>query len=245
MCSGSLAPPLSPVPNGRSVRSSGGGSVISSRGGRPESRSHGLTGRREFWSLELEVDRFTLVPRPETERLVEAVLAALGEMSETEGGGRIRVADLGTGCGALAIAIVREADGADVVATEIDPEALAVARRNARRLAPGRVELRLGSWCESSRIRRVLHHREQSSVHSGGRPAPSGGRHPARAPPCTRRGKRRARRDPGGRRRGRAVSLPEWTAARRAWCGPGRRGSARVPGGGFQAASDLAGPRRP
>ena len=132
--------PVGPVERGRF------GDLVARRAaGEPLAR---LTGRREFWSLELEVDRFTLVPRPETERLVEAVLAALGEMSETEGGGRIRVADLGTGCGALAIAIVREADGADVVATEIDPEALAVARRNARRLAPGRVELRLGSWCD-------------------------------------------------------------------------------------------------
>lgn len=104
-----------------------------------------LTGRREFWSLELEVDRSTLVPRPETERLVESVLAAMEEM---EGGRCIRVADLGTGCGAVAIAIAREAAAAEVVATEIDPEALAVARRNARRLAPGRIELRLGSWCD-------------------------------------------------------------------------------------------------
>lgn len=103
-----------------------------------------LTGRREFWSLDLEVERSTLVPRPETERLVEAVLAAVAEMG---GEARPRVADLGTGCGAVAIAVAREADRADVVATEIDPAALAVARRNVRRLAPGRVELRLGSWC--------------------------------------------------------------------------------------------------
>lgn len=103
-----------------------------------------LTGRREFWSLDLEVDRSTLVPRPETERLVEAVLAAVGEMG---GEGRLRVADLGTGCGAVAIAVAREAAGAEVVATDIDPDALAVAGRNARRIAPGRVELRLGSWC--------------------------------------------------------------------------------------------------
>lgn len=103
-----------------------------------------LTGRREFWSLDLEVDRSTLVPRPETERLVEAVLAAVGEV---DGEGRPRVADLGTGCGAVAIAVARDAGRADVVATEIDPAALAVARRNARRLAPGRIDLRLGSWC--------------------------------------------------------------------------------------------------
>ena len=111
-----------------------------------------LTGRREFWSLDFEVDRSTLVPRPETERLVEAVLAALGEQGGEQGAdrggeGRPRVADLGAGCGAVAVAVAREAGRADVVATEIDPAALAVARRNVRRLAPGRVELRLGSWC--------------------------------------------------------------------------------------------------
>ncbi len=107
-----------------------------------------MTGRREFWSLDFEVDRSTLVPRPETERLVEAVLAAAGEIGG-EGGG-VRVADLGTGCGAVAVAVAvaREAERAEVVATDIDPEALAVARRNVRRLAPGRVELRRGSWCD-------------------------------------------------------------------------------------------------
>ena len=105
-----------------------------------------ITGWREFWSFGLEVEPSTLVPRPETERLVEAVLAAVGE-GEGGGEGRPRVADLGTGCGAVAIAVAREAAGADVVATEIDPAALAVARRNVRRLAPERVELRLGSWC--------------------------------------------------------------------------------------------------
>ena len=95
------------------------------------------------------MDASTLVPRPETERLVEAVLAAMGEMGEREGDeGPLRVADLGTGCGAVAIAVAREAAGEGlVVATDVDPDALAVARRNVRRLAPGRVELRLGSWC--------------------------------------------------------------------------------------------------
>lgn len=107
-----------------------------------------LTGRRDFWSLELEVDRSTLVPRPETERLVEAALAAVAETEEAKREGRVRVADLGTGCGAVAIAIAREAGRAEVVATDIDPQALAVARRNVGRLVPGRVELRLGSWCD-------------------------------------------------------------------------------------------------
>ena len=104
-----------------------------------------ITGRREFWSLELEVERSTLVPRPETERLVEAVLAAAGEVGRK--GDRVGVADLGTGCGAVAIAVANEAPRAAIVATDIDRDALAVARRNVRRLAPGRVELRHGSWC--------------------------------------------------------------------------------------------------
>ena len=107
-----------------------------------------LTGRREFWSFDLEVDRSTLVPRPESERLVEAALAAVAETEEAKWEGRVRVADLGTGCGAVAIAIAREAARAEVVATDIVPEALAVARRNVSRLVPGRVELRLGSWCD-------------------------------------------------------------------------------------------------
>ena len=105
-----------------------------------------ITGRREFWSLDFEVDRSTLVPRPETERLVEAVLAAAGEVGRKGAG--VRVADLGTGCGAVAIAVAKEAPRAEVVATDIDRDALAVARRNVRRLAPGRVELRHGSWCD-------------------------------------------------------------------------------------------------
>ena len=104
-----------------------------------------LTGRREFWSLDFEVDRSTLVPRPETERLVEAVLAAVDASGEP---GRARIADLGTGCGAVAVAIATEVPEAGVVATDIDARALAVAGRNVQRLVPGRVELRRGTWCD-------------------------------------------------------------------------------------------------
>ena len=104
-----------------------------------------LTGRREFRSLDLEVDRSTLVPRPETECLVEAALAAVSE--EAGKTNPVRVADLGTGCGAVAVAIAAEAPAAELIATDIDRDALAAARRNVRRLAPGRVELCRGSWC--------------------------------------------------------------------------------------------------
>ena len=138
-----IARPERPV--GPAERGRFGGLVARRAAGEPLAW---LTGRREFWSFDLEVGRTTLVPRPETERLVESVLAAMEEMEETERGGRIRAVDLGTGSGAVAIAIAREAASIKVVATEIDTEALAVARRNARRLAPGRVELRHGSWCD-------------------------------------------------------------------------------------------------
>ena len=110
-----------------------------------------MTGRREFRSLDLAVDRSTLVPRPETERLVEAALAAISEEAaasrEAGGAAPVRVADLGTGCGAVAVAIAAEAPDAEVIATDVDRDALAAARRNVRRLAPGRVALCLGSWC--------------------------------------------------------------------------------------------------
>ena len=110
-----------------------------------------MTGRREFRSLDLAVDRSTLVPRPETERLVEAALTAISEEAaasrEAGGAAPVRVADLGTGCGAVAVAIAAEAPAAEVIATDVDRDALAAARRNVRRLAPGRVALCLGSWC--------------------------------------------------------------------------------------------------
>lgn len=98
-----------------------------------------LTGRREFWSLELAVTPDVLVPRPETELLVERALA-LG------GSGELRVADLGTGSGAIAIALACERPAWHVTATDVSPRALAVARANAARLAPGRVGFREGGW---------------------------------------------------------------------------------------------------
>ena len=99
-----------------------------------------LLGEREFWSLPLAVTADTLIPRPETERLVEQALLRLPV------GGAARVLDLGTGSGAIAIAIARERPRASVVASDASGAALAVARANVARLAPGRVELRQGDW---------------------------------------------------------------------------------------------------
>lgn len=101
-----------------------------------------LTGHREFWSLDLEVNASVLIPRPETELLVET---ALERMPAAPGP---RCADLGTGSGAVALAIARERPDAMVIATELSPEAVLVARRNAQRLGLTNVEVRQGSWTE-------------------------------------------------------------------------------------------------
>lgn len=101
-----------------------------------------LTGRREFWSLPLQVTPDVLIPRPETELLVETVLEFI------PGDGAWRIADLGTGCGAVAIALASERPGCEVHATECSAAALRVARANVESLTPGRVRLHLGSWLE-------------------------------------------------------------------------------------------------
>jgi release factor glutamine methyltransferase len=101
-----------------------------------------LTGRREFWSLELEVTPDVLVPRPETELLVERALAAIA------GARNPAVLDLGTGSGAVAIAIAVARPDAVVTATDHSPAALAVARRNAARLAAANLRFLEGDWYE-------------------------------------------------------------------------------------------------
>lgn len=86
-----------------------------------------LTGRRGFWTLDLEVDPATLIPRPETELLVELALERLPSDHS------LQLADLGTGTGAIALALASERPQAQVLATDASPGALAVAARNAAR----------------------------------------------------------------------------------------------------------------
>jgi release factor glutamine methyltransferase len=101
-----------------------------------------LTGLRGFWSLELRVTSDTLIPRPETELLVETALALLHpERTAT-------VLDLGTGSGAVALAIAVERPLAQVTAVERSPAALAVAKDNAQRLKLERVNFETGNWYE-------------------------------------------------------------------------------------------------
>ena len=99
-----------------------------------------LTGQREFWSLPLGVTADTLIPRPETEILVEQTLAVLPPNEP------LRIADLGTGSGAIALAIARERPRCEVHATDVSRAALAVAEANGQALAPGLVRFHLGSW---------------------------------------------------------------------------------------------------
>ena len=103
-----------------------------------------ILGTAEFWSLTLEVTPAVLIPRPETEHLVEAALAHVRALART----RPQIADLGTGSGAVAAALASELPTARLYAVDIDPLALAVARRNLLRHGlAGRVKLLRGSWC--------------------------------------------------------------------------------------------------
>lgn len=102
-----------------------------------------ITGEREFWSLPLRVTPDTLIPRPETELLVERALQHLAAVASP------RIVDLGTGSGAIALALATERADAEIHATDCSPRALAVAAENIQRLAPGRVELYSGSWCNA------------------------------------------------------------------------------------------------
>lgn len=99
-----------------------------------------LTGMRGFWTLDLAVTPDTLIPRPETERLVELALQRLPADAP------LQVADLGTGSGAIALAIASERPQAQVLATDASAAALQVARGNARRNGLERVEFVQGDW---------------------------------------------------------------------------------------------------
>jgi len=89
-----------------------------------------LTGKQEFWGLEFEVTPAVLIPRPETEHIIEIALERLGAARKSEA---LRVADVGTGTGCIAVALASEFPNADIFATDISAAALEVAQRNAAR----------------------------------------------------------------------------------------------------------------
>ena len=130
-----------------------------------------ITGHREFWNIEIEVGPGVLIPRPETELLVEEVLARLSASESAAAraaanlqpvlserrvksraeGPRLRIADVGTGSGCLAVALARWLPGAHIVATDMSDAALRMARRNAARHEVGdRVLVLQGNLLQST-----------------------------------------------------------------------------------------------
>lgn len=102
---------------------------------------HRILGHREFYGLKFRLNAATLVPRPETEMLVDKALQLI------EGRGKRRILDLGTGTGCIAISILAGNPHASAVAIDTNPDAVAMARENAEALGVGkRLEVRQGSW---------------------------------------------------------------------------------------------------
>jgi release factor glutamine methyltransferase len=99
-----------------------------------------ITGTRGFWTIDLDVTPDVLIPRPDSETLIEAALAHFGSR------GPRRVLDLGTGSGALLLAALDQWPQATGLGIDMSEAALAVTRQNAARIAPGRAELRHGDW---------------------------------------------------------------------------------------------------
>lgn len=106
-----------------------------------------LVGDQGFFGLTLEVSPQVLIPRADTEVLVEWALEVMDELSQRQPHGEpLKVADLGTGSGAIALALANQRPDADVTAVDFSPTALAVAQANAQRLGLGRVRFLQGSW---------------------------------------------------------------------------------------------------
>jgi len=101
-----------------------------------------LTGQREFWSLNLDVTPDTLVPRPDTELLVETTLALLPKTNTDP----VRLADLGTGSGAVALAIASECPACKITASDLSTAALAIAKNNASKLKLNNIEFIHSNW---------------------------------------------------------------------------------------------------
>lgn len=114
--------------------------VLLRRRARGEPTQH-LTGKQEFWGHEFEVTPDVLIPRPETEHLIEVALDRLGVREIRAGrqprlnGKNVTLVDIGTGSGCIAITLAKELAGATIYATDISKAALEVARRNAKRLS--------------------------------------------------------------------------------------------------------------
>lgn len=101
-----------------------------------------ITGTKEFWSLELTVNNNVLIPRPETELLVELALGKVTNKTAI-------IADLGTGSGAIALALAKERPNWQIIATDFSQPALDIAKHNAKKLYLNNVYFYTGSWCDA------------------------------------------------------------------------------------------------
>lgn len=100
-----------------------------------------ITGQREFWSLDLDVNEHTLIPRPDTETLIEFVLQNFPQ-------DKLDVADLGTGSGAIALALASEKPLWNILATDQSEQALAIAQKNAEKCQLTNISFKQGRWFE-------------------------------------------------------------------------------------------------
>lgn len=108
-----------------------------------------ILGRKAFWDFELSVNSSVLIPRPETELLVEKALDILTTAKAQQQDHSVRIADLGTGSGAIAIALARADESWSLTAVDVSEAALSVARGNALTLGANNIEFLQASWCES------------------------------------------------------------------------------------------------
>ena len=92
-----------------------------------------ITGHQEFWGMDLIVSPAVLIPRPETEHVIETVLRLADRVRVSSPGSRLRIVDVGTGSGCIALALAKELPAAEIQATDISPPALEIARANAAR----------------------------------------------------------------------------------------------------------------
>ena len=102
-----------------------------------------LTGQREFWSLNFSVNNSTLIPRPETETLVEYILTRFAHREH------LKLLDMGTGTGAIAIAIAKEKPGWQIVASDASAEALQLARQNSQQHQTDNITFIQSDWFEN------------------------------------------------------------------------------------------------
>ena len=135
-----------------------------------------LTGKQEFWGLEFEVTPDVLIPRPESEHLIEVALDRLAVREirasrppKTQGAGML-IADVGTGSGCLAVTLAKELPGATIFATDVSAAALAVARRNAARHGvAARIHFLQGNLLEgvaaAGRARQAVPQQAQDAAH--------------------------------------------------------------------------------